>query len=96
MILSSHPEWKAVCVREIDTVIAKHRASPSQSPLDVLQELSLETWEIEFPRLDSCLREGILLVTRGTTFRKNISGKDVVIGNTGEVIPNGSFAAYMM
>ncbi|KAI1353474.1 cytochrome P450 [Xylaria sp. FL0043] len=96
VILASNPESKEVCVREIDTVIAKHRVSRSQSPLDVLKELSLETWESEFPQLDSCLREGIRLATPGTAFRKNISGKDIVIGNTGEVIPNGSFAAYIM
>lgn len=42
--------------------------------------------------MDLCLRDSIRLQALGTAFRRNISGRDVVVGD--EVIPNGAFVAY--
>lgn len=96
IILTSHPEWKEKCREEVDGVLARKRQDPSQSISDVLDGLSLQEWETQFPVLQDCLREAIRVAMPGTLFRKNMTGKDVPIGNTGEVIPDGSFAAYLM
>lgn len=46
----------------------------------------------DFPFLDLCLRDSIRLQALGSFFRRNISGRDVIVGD--EVIPNGAFVAY--
>lgn len=79
---------------EVDGAVAKHRISPEQKPLDVLSKMSLDDWDRDFPLINLCLDESIRIVTVGAAFRKNISGKDVQIGRTGEVIPKGAFAAF--
>ena len=76
--------------------MARHRASPDQSVGDVLATLAVEHWESEFPMIDLCLRECIRLQLVGTAFRKNITDQNIPIGNTGETIPKGAFAAYMI
>jgi cytochrome P450 len=79
---------------EVDAAVARHRASPSQTPGDVLASLSVDDWEADFPLVDLCLRESIRFQLVGTAFRKNVSGRDVPIGATGEVVPRGAFAIY--
>lgn len=78
---------------EVDGVVAKHRTSPEQKSLDILGAMSLDDWEHGFPMINVCLHESIRIITVGAGFRKNISDRDVRIGNTGEVIPKGAFAA---
>lgn len=80
----------------MDDVVARHQTDPDQSAADVLDTLSLEVWETEFPMIDICLRETIRLVVPGAMFRKNTSGSDIPIGSSGEVIPNGAFASYLL
>lgn len=57
--------------------------------LERLASLPLEAWETDFPVLDWCLRDCIRLTATGATFRQNISGKDIVIGD--EVVPKDSY-----
>lgn len=78
----------------MDAALAKHRTSPSQTPAEVLATLSLDDWESEFPLIDLALRETIRFQLVGTAFRKNISGRDVPIGSSGEVVPRDGFALY--
>lgn len=78
----------------MDAALRKHRTSPSQTPAEVLGSLSLDDWESEFPLIDLALRETIRFQLVGTAFRKNISGRDVPIGNSGEVVPADGFALY--
>ncbi|KAF2797426.1 cytochrome P450 6A1 [Melanomma pulvis-pyrius CBS 109.77] len=75
-------------------LVAKHRISPEQTPLDILGKLTLDDWESDFPLTNLCLHESIRLQTVGTAFRKNVSGRDVQIGNTSEVVPKDGFAAF--
>ncbi|KAI9696850.1 MAG: hypothetical protein M1820_008004 [Bogoriella megaspora] len=94
--LALDPYWMQEVRSEIDSVIAKHRSSTEQTPLDVLSKLSVDNWERDFPLVNLCLDESIRLVTVGAGFRKNISSKDVEIGHTGEVIPKGAFGAFLI
>lgn len=89
-----YPEWQEKVRAEIDSVIAKYRTSPSQSRYDVLGNLTLDTWETEFTLIDLSLRESIRLNIPGVSFRKNTSGANISIGNSGEVIPPNAFGAF--
>lgn len=94
--LSGNKEWFQRVRDEVDASLRKHRTSPSQSPAEVLQTLSIDDWESEFPSIDLGLRESIRHVTCGTAFRRNVSNHDVALGGgSGEVMPPGSFALYM-
>lgn len=90
--LTDKPEWYARIQAEVDGVLAKYRQSPDEPVADVIARLPMEAWESEFPLIDMALRETIRLDNQGVSIRKNISGKDVQIGNTGQVIPNNAFA----
>ncbi|KAI0799377.1 cytochrome P450 6A1 [Xylaria sp. FL0064] len=96
LFLTQNPEWMARLREEVDGVVAKHRTSPSQSCADVLGTLTIEEWESEFPLIDLALRETIRFCLPGATFRKNNSGHDIPIGESGEVIPNGAYAIYLV
>ena len=57
--------------------------------------LPIEAWEGEFPNIDMCLKDSIRLNLNGTAFRKNTSGKDILLNKNGtEVIPAGAFATF--
>lgn len=61
--------------------------------MDILGRLTLEQWETEFPLIGLCLRDTIRFISiPGVSMRKNMSGKDIEIGDTGEVIPKGAYA----
>lgn len=90
--LGCDPYWYKRVRDEVDAAVEKHRQSPEQTPLDVLSSLDIEAWESDFPLIELCLRECIRFQLVGTAFRKNISGKDVPIGNDGEVVPKDAFA----
>ncbi|PHH63183.1 hypothetical protein CDD81_6234 [Ophiocordyceps australis] len=94
--LSEDPVWYARMQQEVDAAVAKHRVNDTQSPTDILRSLTLEDWESEFPLIDLGLKDSIRMITRGIAIRKNISGKDISIGNTGQVIPKEAFAVYTM
>ncbi|KAI1296336.1 cytochrome P450 6A1 [Xylaria venustula] len=96
LFLTQNPEWMARLREEVDGVVAKHRTSPSQSTADVLGGLTIEEWEGEFPLIDLALRETIRFCLPGATFRKNMSGHDIPIGDSGEVIPDGAYAIYLV
>ncbi|KAI0389163.1 cytochrome P450 6A1 [Xylariaceae sp. FL0594] len=94
VFLTQSPEWMARLREEVDTAISRHRMTASQSREDVLASLTIDEWEAEFPLIDLALRETIRFCMPGATFRKNVSGHDVPIGDTGEVVPNGAFLTY--
>ncbi|ROW08461.1 hypothetical protein VMCG_03185 [Cytospora schulzeri] len=100
LLLSVSPEWKARAIGEVDAVISKHRTSPSQTTADVLDTLSLDSWQTEFPLLvDGCLPEAMRLTMRGTPFRKNVGSLGVPLEKNrdpAEIIPGGSYAAYLI
>ena len=58
--------------------------------------LTLDGWESEFPILCNSLQEAIRVALAGALFRKNTSGGDIAIGETGEVVPDGSYATYLI
>lgn len=92
--LALNPQWKELVRAEVDAAILKHSTSPSPAPVDILAKLTLDEWESEFPVINMCLQESIRLQTVGTAFRKNVGGKDVKIGGTGEVVPKDCFVAF--
>ena len=86
--LAMNRKWKQKVLDEIAEIVKKYRASEKQSATDVLSSIDIDAWENEFPMIDLALRETIRLGIPGTSFRKNISGRDVPLGSSGEVIPN--------
>lgn len=74
--------------------MAEHRLSETEPLVDILQRLSLRDWETKFGVLQSTITESIRFTMAGAVVRKNISGKDMKIGNTRYVIPNGSLAIH--
>lgn len=94
LFLGKNKEWYQKIRDEVDASIAKHRCSDEETRADVLSRLTLAEFEQEFPLIGLCLRESIRLTMPGSTFRKNISGKDVKIGNSEEIIPKDCFAIY--
>jgi sterol 14-demethylase len=90
--LAYDPIWYAKVQAEVDAAVAKHRISEHQTPADVLQTLSIDAWESEFPSLDLGVQDSIRLNLMGASMRQNISGKDIVLGDTGVIIPKNAFA----
>lgn len=93
--LADSLEWQSNCRHEVDAVLLKHRKTSLQSDNEILESLSLQDWETEFPVLYSCLQETLRLTSTGTFFRKNVSGADIRIGDSADVVPNNSYAAYL-
>jgi cytochrome P450 len=93
--LASCPEWLARCREEIRNTAAKYATNPNAPLYHQLGDVPLEAWEAEFPFVDMCLRDSIRLNLLGTAFRRNVSGRDVPIGN-GEVIPPNAFVTYAL
>lgn len=92
--LASHPEHLHTAREEVLSVARKHDPSGTLSVPDALANLPVEAWESSFPFIDACLRDSIRLQLVGCAMRRNISGADVPIGSTGEIIPNGAFVTY--
>ncbi|KAK3402796.1 cytochrome P450 [Sordaria brevicollis] len=88
--------WYKLVRDEVDGALRKHRKDEKQSVGDVLATLTLDEWEAEFPVIQLCLKETTRLQAVGTSFRRNVSGKDVVLGGSGEVVPHGGFATYLL
>ncbi|KAK2593058.1 hypothetical protein QQS21_009266 [Conoideocrella luteorostrata] len=96
VFLAYSPEWQAKCRAEIDSVIAQKLKYPGQSANDILRTLQLQEWETNFPVIVAAFRETVRLAMCGAMFRKNASGSAVSIGTTGEVIPDGAYASFLM
>ncbi|KAG6010364.1 hypothetical protein E4U21_006928 [Claviceps maximensis] len=94
LYLGKNQTWYQKVRDEVDASVTKHRYSDQETRVEVLSRLTMSEWEQEFPLIDLCLRESIRLTMPGSTFRKNISGKDVQIGNSDEIIPKDTFAIY--
>ncbi|KAM7188951.1 Cytochrome P450 [Naviculisporaceae sp. PSN 640] len=106
ILLARHPEWQARCREEVQHAIHKARQHPQQSDNEVLATFTLQQWEgqstngNEFPVLNACLKEALRILLPGAMFRKNISGKDIIIpvdcerGTGEQVIPTGAYAVY--
>lgn len=90
--LAYDPVWYAKVQAEVDAAVAKHRTSEHQTSAEVLQTLSVDVWESEFPSLDLGVQDSIRLNLMGASMRQNISGKDIVLGDTGVIIPKNAFA----
>ncbi|KAK5994274.1 Cytochrome P450 monooxygenase -like protein [Cladobotryum mycophilum] len=94
--IAADDEWYGKMRAEVDAAIAKHRLSDDETPVDILQRLSIDEWESEFSLIDLGLRETIRIRLPGATVRRNISGKDLVLGNTGVVVPKDGFTMYAL
>lgn len=95
IFLANSPDWQKRCREEINAIVLRNRSNQTQSANQILSKLSLQTWETQFPILYQCLQETLRITSTGTFFRKNVSGSDIPIGNSGLVIPHGSYAAYL-
>ncbi|KNG82267.1 hypothetical protein ANOM_009873 [Aspergillus nomiae NRRL 13137] len=93
--LATNPHWLNLVRAEVGSVLKRHGA-PDETPQETFGRLSIDVWESEFPLIQLCLRECIRLHLAGSTFRRNISGKSVPIGNTGEVIPKDAYLLYLV
>jgi sterol 14-demethylase len=91
IFLSVNPAWMDRARAEVLSAIERNSTtSDKEAPLlERLASLPFEAWETDFPVLDWCLRDCIRLTATGATFRRNISGADIVVGN--EVIPKDAY-----
>ncbi|KAK6581190.1 hypothetical protein PZA11_006678 [Diplocarpon coronariae] len=95
--LAKSPYWTAQIRNECAAAVARYSGSSDtiecgSSVPDQLATLPLEAWEKAFPMLGLCLKETIRVQSQGNFLRRNVSGRDIVVG--GDVVPNGSFAIY--
>lgn len=79
-------------MEEVNAALAKHRHSPDETPADILTRLTMDDWESDFASVDLCLRETIRVNMPGASVRQNLSGQDIKIKGTSEVIPKNMFA----
>ncbi|KAG7108483.1 Cytochrome monooxygenase claM like protein [Verticillium longisporum] len=93
--LAQNDQWTARVRNEVDAIAVRYRKYHGQPTTEVLGTLTLDDWESEFPNIGLCFHESIRLALTGSSFRKNISGQDIPIGNSGEVIPRDAYAAYL-
>lgn len=94
VFLSLHPQWMAKVRGEVQAAISKNAntTDPKATLVEKLASLPLEAWESELPTIEVCLRECIRLTATGATFRQNMSGQDIQIGD--EIVPKDAYVAY--
>ncbi|PFH61087.1 hypothetical protein XA68_18295 [Ophiocordyceps unilateralis] len=93
LYLAETAEWYDRVRAEVDAAVAKRRPRGSgETAAKTLTSLSLTDWETEFPLIELAMRETIRIIGRGVCMRKNVSDKDIEIGDSGLVIPKGAFA----
>lgn len=94
VFLSLHPHWMHKVRSEVQAAISAHATvtDANATAVEKLASVPLEAWESEFPSIEVCLRECIRLTATGATFRRNISGQDIRIGE--EVVPKDAYVAY--
>ena len=54
----------------------------------------VEAWESEFQVLELCLKDSIRIQAAGATFRRNVSGRPIKVGES--IVPAGSCVMYHM
>jgi hypothetical protein len=91
LYLTTSPYWKSKVYSEIEQVANKYSPRKELPLAGRLASLPLDAWESEFPILDLCSRDGLRLNTHGSSFRQNISGRDILLP-LGQVIPDKAFA----
>lgn len=89
--LAREKGWYAKVQSEVGQLLAKHKKLDHEMAVDLLPRVTLEEWETALPVLEICLRETIRLKVNGTCVRKNLSGVDVPIPGTKEVVPPNAF-----
>lgn len=89
--LARDPYWYGIIQGEVDAAIKKHQVSDDQTPIEVLKSMSLADWESEFPHIGYGLKDSIRKNLAITSVRKNTSGSDLVLGDTGVVVPNDAY-----
>ncbi|KAK2059706.1 cytochrome P450 6A1 [Colletotrichum caudatum] len=92
--LAGDAHWYGEFQREVDGVIARRRRSEEQTVDEVLASMTMDDWETEFPLIDLGLKDVIRHTLTGCGFRQNVSGRDLPIGKTGEVLPRDGYAVY--
>ncbi|MBE7180926.1 MAG: cytochrome P450 [Terriglobus roseus] len=92
--LANEPAWLNKVYEEMRTACAKSGADQSLPLVEQLSRLSMEQWEGGFPTIDHCLKETIRIQMQGTGFRRNMTGRDVSLGDV--TVPAGSVVAYLI
>lgn len=94
--LAASTDWQDKCKNEVDGIVRKYRTSPEQPIAEILASLSLSAWEFDFCVVYSCLSEILCPTPNAVLFRKNESACDIPIGESGLVVPKGSYASYIV
>ncbi|OIW26889.1 cytochrome P450 [Coniochaeta ligniaria NRRL 30616] len=97
--LAQNRDWYDRVREEVDAVVAKQRqltGDKDATALQILQQLSMESWEKDFPLVDLALRESIRLNMAGVSFRLNVAPENVEIAGSKEIIPPRTYAVYDM
>ncbi|OLN96761.1 Obtusifoliol 14-alpha demethylase 1 [Colletotrichum chlorophyti] len=92
--LAADKKWYEEVRKEVDGVVSRRRRNEEESPEEVLSRMSMEEWEADFPLIDLGLKETIRHTITGCGFRYNGSGKDIAIGDSGEVVPKEAFVVW--
>ncbi|KAK5994116.1 Cytochrome P450 monooxygenase -like protein [Cladobotryum mycophilum] len=92
--LAQEKSWLAKTRAQIDAVLEKRRRTKTETRLETFQRFTLDDWENELSLLHMALKESMRFIMAGTVIRKNISGKDIPLADTGLVIPKDSIAVY--
>ena len=90
--LTQNSDWQARARDEVESVAAKYSPGSTLSLPERLAAVPLAAWESEFTVLELCLRESIRIHMVGASFRKNLSGKALRVGE--HVVPDGSCLMY--
>ena len=90
--LTTHPEWKKKCKKEIQDLLSRHLGDSSSTTLcEKLGAVPVSAWEDELPILEACTRESQRIAIAGTVLRRNLR-EEIIIG--GRVVKRGDFLAY--
>lgn len=95
VFLTQRPEWKQKILAEMNAVANKYVPDKELHLAERLAQLPLHAWEMEFPTLDICSRDGIRLNTLPPGFRQNISGSDLILPS-GEVVPDKAYVVRFL
>lgn len=91
LYVATNPVWYQKLQEEVAIVVEQYRTDPSQKAWEVLSTLTMEAWEKGFPVLQLCLHETLRFTNQTSMYRMNTSGRDIPIGDTGEVVPKGAY-----
>lgn len=89
--LASDRKWQTRVRQEVQQVLRALETGQHRANQDGLSTLTPEQWEKSFPSLEVCQKETIRLQHVGCFFRRNVSGKPLAIGSSGEMVPAGAF-----